>query len=605
MRRWIVCVLVVAARASADPAQDRDACLRAAGAAAAPAHTDPFAANVFADAVMALHGCQGDWQKVCLPRVLQALPPDLDGLASKVDEIGKRYFAVDGPAKCPVQGEANPSTVNEIAFWCRNRREDCENPHLGPLAGQPVLDTANREAACVAQLDWSDQQAKQRTKCEQDYQAEVQQQQDAERQREQQQSQAREQQPQTDKTHQQKQADDQSRAAQVKARQDPAEREEKAREQADAANATYAANLAGAVNAVGGGGHESANTARLFSVGFGAGFLSIPVFVTNSTTSKISESGAMGIGGTLELEDWPWYRPHFGYGWFFEGDIGALALVGGQNLLASGLLGLRGFVGKDSSIALLGELSAGARWATTGQGDLTNYTQGSGGYWLGRAGLGMRLCFAKQDDNPGLCDKGIDLELLVDDPSIGKSMPMVTDLRFFMRTLQSIDIQVGWDYAAAGTPNAAMDSGTFVAVLYRRTYDSFKEPEGGQRVSVDESECDDGNANACNDLSYTDVPQAQANRALERGCALGSAESCRTLAQSYQSGSHGLAQNLSKVPEYLDRACTLGSGDSCYELGHAYESGQFGLTPDPARGKALVDRACSLHNGDWNACASD
>ena len=617
MRRWLVCLLLVAGRAAvADPAQDHDACLRAADALAAPIHSDPFAANTFADAVMALHGCQGDWQKVCLPRVLQALPQDLDALANKVDEIGKRYFDVDGPARCPVQGDANPETVRQIRFWCRNTQEQCENPQFGPSAGQPVLDVANREAACVAQLDWSDQQAQQRAKCEQDYQTALQaqqQQQQAEREREQQQQEQRqaaqrEQAAQAEAARAKAEADEQARQQQIQQ-----EREQKAADQrtenaqAAAANADAASTMVSMMAAGHGGGNAPRGTTWYLHFGGGGGIFASPLFVNEAAASdgvfslpaSTDTSQAITIGPSARLALWPYYSPHAGIGVETAGAVGGMALPGGGMLTLEGMAGLRAYAGSLARWSVFGELGMGYRAASVSQSEQDDAStgvitsgpkDGSASYEYTRYGIGARKCLRAEEADSRFCELDTSFEYLQETVPYSSDTATLYRLGLEDRRVVGLFLTMGFDYP---TPGDNMYMGTpghqfSFAVSVEWSIDHFGAPfHHEDEVAVaaspsaaaasaplppqttsprDVCSLHPDDVDACRELAAHGATEDDRRfgeesviQTLEKRCSFQDVASCVALGDEYD---REPSEKSSGVPAYA-WACFAGSKDAC------------------------------------------
>lgn len=92
-------------------------------------------------------------------------------------------------------------------------------------------------------------------------------------------------------------------------------------------------------------------------------------------------------------------------------------------------------------------------------------------------------------------------------------------------------------------------------------------------------------------LKRREAPRAV--QVLEKGCALGSAHACATLAAELEEGERGIVADAAKAARFYDRACELGSSRSCIVLAVMIDDGR-GARRDPARAQRLRTRAETL-----------
>ena len=503
MRRGLFVLLALARTAAADPAQQRAACIANIDAMQAPPYADPFSANELARPIEVASTCQGDWMRVCARKVhdsfLGATP---ESLARQVATIWKRYFDLDGPSRCPVAGEANSETVNQIAFWCWQTGGTRENCNHALAESVTVLEVANKQDQCAWQLGADDHKTELKAKCEQDYQAalKVEQQQEAERaqqeqQRQREQEQQREQQAKADQARQQEQAEAQAKQEQARQQHDQEVAQQHAEQaQATAANDQYTSSMVNTLaSAPHGGGNEPAGASWFAHFGLGGGMFILPLFVNQAAASdgqlsvpaSTDTSIAFTVGPSLRLQLWPYYAPHFGLAVEGLGELGAMALQGGGMLSIEGAVTLRGFVGNASGWSLVGEAGLGHRIVDVSQSAqfdpvVEGAKDGSASYDYTRYGLGARHCFGKEKSDPKFCEKEVTFEYLQESVPYSPDTATLYSVELHMRRVFGLSATVGFDYPTPGdnTYKGTPDHQFSLALGFEWSFDHFGAPYG-------------------------------------------------------------------------------------------------------------------------------
>lgn len=189
-------------------------------------------------------------------------------------------------------------------------------------------------------------------------------------------------------------------------------------------------------------------------VGFGGGVWmgQIPVIENHSGSSINSysaPSGALGIGGMITLDVWPYYGRNFGFGAF--GNF-AYGMATGENFSGtalSGTYGGRGFLGFEP-IRAVAEFSMGPRSATTTSDNanigIDAQGGGSGSYKLKRVGFGIAFAIS---------DKAyLELMKFNDKPDYltpTQNSPIVWHAALVMPGMMYGYMEYGNKYPAAGT----------------------------------------------------------------------------------------------------------------------------------------------------------
>lgn len=115
--------------------------------------------------------------------------------------------------------------------------------------------------------------------------------------------------------------------------------------------------------------------------------------------------------------------------------------------------------------------------------------------------------------------------------------------------------------------------------------------------------CDAGSGRGCDyagdmlvDKDYKTMDIAAAVRTYDRGCNLGTAMSCWSLAQIYFKGEL-VPKNAKEGVALLTKACVGGGADECEELGKLIEKGVGDVPADSAAALRWSRRACELDAG--------
>lgn len=121
--------------------------------------------------------------------------------------------------------------------------------------------------------------------------------------------------------------------------------------------------------------------------------------------------------------------------------------------------------------------------------------------------------------------------------------------------------------------------------------------------------CDLGYAPACATLAQhlingkhtkQDVPGAMS--LLQRACDAGRDEDCETIGNLYREGK-GVNKNPVAAIAAYEQACDKGGARACNSGGVLYAKGE-GLPKDPAKARALYEKGCPEKSPGWDACKS-
>jgi TPR repeat protein len=85
-----------------------------------------------------------------------------------------------------------------------------------------------------------------------------------------------------------------------------------------------------------------------------------------------------------------------------------------------------------------------------------------------------------------------------------------------------------------------------------------------------------------------------------RACDAGTADSCRRLATSYETGK-GVSKDEARAVSLFDQACTLGDPPACMSAGRMYEF-HHGVAKDDAKAASYYKRGCDI--GFMASCAN-
>jgi len=122
--------------------------------------------------------------------------------------------------------------------------------------------------------------------------------------------------------------------------------------------------------------------------------------------------------------------------------------------------------------------------------------------------------------------------------------------------------------------------------------------------------CESGAGRGCDyagdmltDKSYKIVDIAAAVRSYDRGCNLGTADACWSLARIYFKGEL-VPKNEKEGVALVTKACVGGSADECYELGKILAKGVEGVPADSASALRASRRACDIE-ADYCSMVAD